>query len=150
MYRFRRDYSSDGEPRPIGTTRGECGTVERSVICFWLRFKAVGREKSAVKRNPIIAGVLSLVVPGLGQVYGGSGDKGAAIMASAIVVGNLNIIVLPLISMANPVVPPKASDSRALWAYWIPRVVHDVLSFWSIVFWVWSIFDAISGARNSS
>ena len=99
-----------------------------------------------MRRNPFIAGILSLLVPGLGQMYGGEGNKGAAVLAAAIVIGNLDIIVLPLIAMANP---PGAADARMLWAYWIPRVVHDVLSFWSIVFWIWAVVDAVSIARKN-
>ena len=99
-----------------------------------------------MRRNPFIAGILSLLAPGLGQMYGGEGNKGAAVIAAAIVIGNLDIIVLPLISMANP---PGTPDARMLWAYWIPRVVHDVLSFWSIVFWIWAVGDAVSIARKN-
>jgi len=103
-------------------------------------------KEMIMRRNPFIAGILSLLVPGLGQMYGGEGNKGAAVITAAIVIGNLDIIVLPLISMANPA---GAADARAIWAYWIPRVVHDVLSFWSIVFWIWAIVDAISIARKN-
>lgn len=95
-----------------------------------------------MKRNPIIAGILSIIIPGLGQIYKGEGNKGGAILAAAIVIGNLNIIILPLISMANPVIPPAMSDPRTVWAYWIPRLVHDILSFWSIAFWLWAVIDA--------
>lgn len=97
-----------------------------------------------MNHNPIIAGILSLLVPGLGQIYSGESTKGAAIIVAAIVIANLNIIVLPLISMANPVVPEGTPDPRRAWSYWIPRIVHDVASFWSIVFWVWAVVDAIS------
>lgn len=96
--------------------------------------------------HPFIAGILSLLVPGLGQIYAGEGNIGAAIILAAIVITNLNIIVLPLISMANPVNPEGAAGARKLWTYWIPRVVHDVAAFWSIVFWVWAILDAIATA----
>jgi hypothetical protein len=101
-----------------------------------------------MKRNPLIAGMLSLLAPGLGQLYAGESNKGAAIIATAIVVGNLNIIILPLISMANPTVPPQTLDKRTIWAYWIPRVVHDVVSFWSIIFWGWAVVDAITVTRK--
>ena len=94
--------------------------------------------------TPIIAGALSLLVPGLGQIYGGESARGAAIIVAAIVIANLNVIVLPLISMANPAAPAGTPDPRKVWAYWIPRIVHDVASFWSIVFWVWAIVDAVS------
>lgn len=95
-----------------------------------------------MKKNRIIACLLSFLVPGLGQMYKGEGNKGALILAAAITFGNLNIIILPLISMANPVVPPLAEDIRGLWAYWIPRIFHDVFSVWCITFWIWAVADA--------
>ena len=103
-----------------------------------------------MKRNAYVAGGLSLLVPGLGQAYGGESNRGGFIMAAAILIGNLNILILPLISMANPVTPKGKPDSRSIWAYWIPRVVHDVMSFWSIVFWGWAVLDAISMTRKRS
>jgi TM2 domain-containing membrane protein YozV len=99
-----------------------------------------------MKRNPIIAGLLSLIVPGLGQIYNGENNKGGAIILGAIVIANLNIIILPLISVANPTIPIGAPDARTIWAYFIPRVVHDVASFWSIAYWVWAVVDAIKHA----
>jgi hypothetical protein len=99
-------------------------------------------------RNPFIAGILSLLVPGLGQIYGGERNRGAAIIVAAIVIGSLAIIILPVIAMANPVIPTGAPDAREIWAYWIPRIGHDVLSFWCVVFWLWAIFDAVSVTRK--
>ncbi len=101
-----------------------------------------------MKRKPYVAGLLSLLVPGSGQMYAGEADRGAAILAAAIGIGNLNILILPLISMANPTIPTERPSARTVWAYWIPRVVHDVLSVWSMVFWGWAIVDAISTARK--
>jgi TM2 domain-containing membrane protein YozV len=95
-----------------------------------------------IKKNALIAGLLSLIVPGLGQIYGDKGKKGAAIIFAAIVIANLNVIILPLISMANPNLPVSAHEVNAVWKYWIPRVTHDVASFWSIVFWFWAVIDA--------
>ena len=95
--------------------------------------------------HAFFAALLSLLVPGLGQIYGGDGRRGAMILVAAIAVANLNILPLPLISMANPVIPPPALPAgRAIWAYWIPRVVHDIASFWSIAFWLWAVFDAFA------
>lgn len=102
-----------------------------------------------MSHNPILAGLFSLLVPGLGQIYAGEGTKGAAMIVAAIVIANLNIIVLPLISMANPIIPKGKPDARSLWAYWIPRVVHDVASFWSIVFWLWAVVDAVTLALGT-
>ncbi|MGD8554855.1 MAG: hypothetical protein PVJ07_05525 [Anaerolineales bacterium] len=86
-------------------------------------------------RNPLIASLLSLIVPGLGQMYAGEKDRGAAILVAAIVIGNLNILLLPILFQANP-------GTESVWAYWIPRIGHDILSIWSIAFWVWAIIDA--------
>jgi hypothetical protein len=102
-----------------------------------------------MKRNPFMAGGLSLLIPGLGQIYTGESNKGAAIITAAIVIGNLNILILPLISLANPPNPTAEQKARAPWAYWIPRVMHDVISAWSVAFWMWAIGDAVSTARKS-
>lgn len=99
------------------------------------------RGKNRMERNPLVAGLLSLLVPGLGQIYCGEGNKGAAILVAATIIGSLNIIFLPIFILANP-------DPGVVWAYWIPRVGHDVVSFWSIVFWIWVILDAYRLAKN--
>ncbi|MGD0582277.1 MAG: hypothetical protein ABR974_04950 [Bacteroidales bacterium] len=105
-------------------------------------------EINYMKRNSYLAALLSLIVPGLGQIYGGEGKKGAAIIFAAIVIANLNIIILPLIAMANPNLPVHANDANAVWMYWIPRITHDIASLWSIVFWIWAVIDAFNVARK--
>ena len=112
--------------------------------------KGQSQSIEEMKTQLVKAGILSLLVPGLGQIYKGEASRGAAILAASIVFANLAIIVLPLISMANQVVPPPASDPRGLWAYWIPRVVHDVAAGWSIVFWCWAVWDAVSHRPETS
>ena len=102
-----------------------------------------------MKRNPSIAGLLSLIVPGLGQIYGGNGNKGAAIIFASVVIANLNILILPMIALANPILPIASNDINAVWKYWIPRITHDVASFWSIVFWIWAIIDAFIVTREN-
>lgn len=97
-------------------------------------------KRREFNRNPFLAAILSLVVPGLGQIYAGESNKGAAIIVGAVAVANLNILILPLISMANPT--SVLEPSRAVWAYWIPRIVHDVSSLWSVAYWVWAVADA--------
>ena len=99
-----------------------------------------------MKRSPWLSGMLSLVIPGLGQIYCGEKNRGAAILFGAIVIANLQILILPLISIANPTFPLQAS--RAVWAYWIPRIVHDVSSLWSVAYWVWAVVDAVLLARK--
>ncbi|MEJ2352960.1 MAG: hypothetical protein P8Y03_24500 [Anaerolineales bacterium] len=95
-----------------------------------------------MKRNSVVAGIFSLLIPGLGQIYCGKSSKGAAILAAAIIIGNLNIIFLPAFLAANP-------HPQIIWAYWIPRIGHDVMSLWSIVFWLWTVNDAYVLATRS-
>jgi TM2 domain-containing membrane protein YozV len=94
-----------------------------------------------VRHNPFAASLLSLLVPGLGQIYAGKSFKGAAILVAAIVVGSLNLIFVLVFITANP-------GPGAIWAYWIPRVGHDVISFWSVIFWIWVVVDAYLEARR--
>jgi len=94
-----------------------------------------------MKRNRFVAGFLSILVPGLGQIYGGKGSRGAAILAGAIIIGNLNVVFLLLFVSTAP-------DPASGWAYWLPRVVHDLLSVWSVVFWLWAVVDAYLQVRE--
>lgn len=86
-------------------------------------------------QRSLIGAVLSLIVPGLGQIYGGRSERGAAILASAIIIGNLNLLFLLAFAIADP-------DPQSGWAYWIPRIGHDVMAVWSIAFWIWAVADA--------
>ena len=95
-----------------------------------------------MKQNPFLAGLLSLLVPGLGQMYCGKGNKGAAILAAAIVVGNLNLVFLLVFIAADP-------NPESGWAYWLPRIGHDVMSVWSIMFWIWAVADAVLMAKKN-
>jgi hypothetical protein len=60
---------------------------------------------------------------------------------AAIVVGNLNLVLLLAFIAANPY--PESG-----WAYWLPRIGHDVMSVWSIVFWTWAVADAYLTAKK--
>ena len=93
-----------------------------------------------MRRDLFLAGLLSLLVPGLGQIYCGKSNKGAAILAAAIVIGNLNIVFVLVFLNADP-------NPNSAWAYWLPLIGHDVISFWSVVFWIWAILDAYKLAR---
>lgn len=95
-----------------------------------------------MQRNPHLAGLLSLVAPGSGQIFCGKLDRGVVVLVAAIVIGNLNIIFLPAFVGGNP-------DPEIVWACWIPRIGHDVLSAWSIVFWLWAVADAYLQARKA-
>ena len=91
-------------------------------------------------KNPWIAGLLSLLIPGLGQIYGGQGGRGAAILAAAIIIANLNLLFLLLFAAAEP-------DPGSVWAYWLPRIGHDVVALWSLAFWIWAVVDAYRQAK---
>ncbi|MBN2520745.1 MAG: hypothetical protein JXB17_09595 [Bacteroidales bacterium] len=101
-----------------------------------------------MKKNPFIAGLISLIVPGLGHIYSGETNKGAIILIGAIIIANLNVIILPLLLIANPELSLIRNNVTNIWAYWIPRVVHDIVSLWSIIFWIWVIFDAFYITRK--
>jgi TM2 domain-containing membrane protein YozV len=94
-----------------------------------------------VTKKPIIASLLSLIIPGLGQLYCGRNTRGAAILSAAIIIGNLNLLFLILFLETD-------LDAGMGWAYWIPRVGHDVVSIWSIAFWLWLIIDAYRCAKK--
>jgi TM2 domain-containing membrane protein YozV len=97
--------------------------------------------QSETKCNAFLAGLVSLMVPGLGQFYCGERDRGAAILVAAIVVGSLNILFIPIFVAADP-------NPEIAWAYWIPRIGHDLISVWSVVFWAWVVADAFLLARR--
>jgi TM2 domain-containing membrane protein YozV len=95
----------------------------------------VDQRRRELNRHPLLAGVLSPLIPGLGQIYGGEGEKGASILAAAIVIGNLNLLFILVFVSANP-------DPSMMWAYWLPRFGHDLIAIWSIAFWIWATVDA--------
>ncbi len=94
-------------------------------------------------RSPIVASVISLLVPGLGQIISGKDDRGAAILVSTIVVGNLNAIFLSLNGMAS-------RRTEAFWARKLPRILHDLFAAYGIIFWVWQVLDAYRVANQGS
>lgn len=77
----------------------------------------------------------SLLCPGLGQIFAGAAERGAAIMVATIVIGNLNTIFLSVYHLeSNAVVPWFAKQ--------LPRYLHDLFAVYSIVFWLWQVADA--------
>jgi len=88
-----------------------------------------------MSRSAFLAGALSLVIPGLGQIYAGKGERGAAILVAVIIVGNLNAIWLSLFATANPA-------HEAFWASTLPRLLHDLFAAYGVVFWIWQVVDA--------
>jgi hypothetical protein len=94
-----------------------------------------------MSHSPLLAGILSFLVPGLGQIVAGRGWRGAAILFAAIVIGNLNAIWLSLYSLTGP-------GPSALWTYTLPRILHDLFAVWAVVFFIWQVIDAYQGARR--
>jgi hypothetical protein len=94
-------------------------------------------------QNPYLAAVLSLLVPGLGQIYAEAGDRGTRILVSAIVVGNLYVIWLSVHAIAD-----ATAGQQAFWVTTLPRLLHDVLSIWGLVFWLWVVVDAYRQAKR--
>ncbi len=83
-----------------------------------------------------LASLLSLLVPGLGQIYAGKSARGAVILIVVIIVGNLNAIWLSLFSISS------AAGSDAFWAYALPRFLHRLFAFYGVIFWIWQVADA--------
>jgi hypothetical protein len=94
-----------------------------------------------MSRSPWLAGILSFLVPGLGQIVAGRGRRGAAILVAAIVIGNLNAIWLSLYGLTGP-------GPNALWTYTLPRILHDLFAVWTVVFFLWQVVDAYQCARH--
>jgi len=96
-----------------------------------------------MKPNPIFSGVLSTLVPGLGQMVSGQSVRGAAILIAVIVFGNLNAIWLSTFALST-----RVTDSLESWASVLPRVLHDLFAFYGVIFLVWQIVDAYCLAKN--
>ncbi len=86
-----------------------------------------------MKNNRFIISALSLVVPGLGQMFAGEGTRGALILIAVIVVGNLNAIWLSIFSL------PESHDFMS---HTFPLFLHDLFAFYGIIFWIWQVRDA--------
>jgi TM2 domain-containing membrane protein YozV len=91
----------------------------------------------------IVAGLLSVFVPGLGQMYAGKGERGAAILIASIIAGNLFVIWLNMYaSMGNA--------PYAFWSHAVPRILHDIFSVWGIIFLAWQVVDAYKWGMAAS
>lgn len=93
-------------------------------------------------RNPYLACLLSLPIPGLGQIYAGKGARGAAILIVTIIVGNLNAIWLTLHASTIPGI-------NAFWAEYFPRFLHDLFAAYGVIFLVWQVIDAYQQVKKS-
>jgi TM2 domain-containing membrane protein YozV len=86
-------------------------------------------------RNPVLAAILSLVVPGLGQIYAGKSERGVAILVAGIIVGTLALIWQTLFVTATPSEP-----------FFLPYRIS--LTIYAAVFWVWQVVDGYQQAKT--
>lgn len=94
--------------------------------------------------NPLLAALFSTLIPGLGQIYVGKQERGAIILIVTIIVGNLNAIWLSLHGQT-------AHIADQFWAVSLPRILHDLFAFYSVVFLIWQILDAYKlGKKQAS
>ena len=93
-----------------------------------------------MKRNPWLAGLLSLLFPGPGQVYAGKRALGAAFMLAFINIGNLNAIWLSVYA--------GAQTDLSFHSETLPRLLHDLFAFYGIIFWLWQVVAAFRIARQ--
>lgn len=94
------------------------------------------------KRKPYLASLLSIPVPGLGQINAGKSERGAAILVITIIVGNLNAIWLTLHASTIPGI-------NAFWAEYLPRLLHDLFAAYGVIFLVWQMIDAYQQVKKS-
>lgn len=92
-----------------------------------------------MRKKPLLASMLSLFVPGLGQMYAGRGVRGAAILIAVIVVGNLNAIWLSTNALLT-----NTAGVNQFWAQTLPRGLHDLFAIYGVVFLIWQVLDAYS------
>ena len=83
----------------------------------------------------LIATILSLIVPGLGQIYAKKTVRGAAILMAVIMVGNLNVNWLSIYALS-------AIYNNDFFGVMLPRIIHDVFAIYGIIFWIWQAVDA--------
>ncbi len=88
-----------------------------------------------MRGGPLQRGLLSFVVPGLGQMVSGRAERGACILGLVLVVGNLNAIFLSVYA-------PTLGGELPFFARGLPRLLHDVFAVYGIIFWLWQALDA--------
>ena len=74
-----------------------------------------------MRGGPLQRGLLSFVVPGLGQMVSGRAERGACILGLVLVVGNLNAIFLSVYAST-------LGGELPFFARGLPRLLHDVFA----------------------
>ena len=89
-------------------------------------------------KNPWIAAIASIVVPGLGQIYAGKSERGAAILLATIGIGVLTIIWQAIFIMAK------------IGAYEYPFYLYRIFqTAYVFIFWAWQVSDAYKQAKSA-
>lgn len=94
-----------------------------------------------MEKKTTLAVLFSTLVPGLGQIYLGKCERGAAILIATLIVGNLNAIWLTLYGQQN-------AGVEAFWAVGLPRLLHDIFALYGLIFIGWQILDAYKLSRK--
>lgn len=92
-------------------------------------------------KNPVIAGVLSGVMPGLGQFYCRQWAKGAAFLISAIAIDASFGVSSGVLELLQSFGAPAQSDV-------LGKLLLGSLLFLAIA--LWSVVDAVRTAKRSS
>ncbi|MFX0050017.1 MAG: hypothetical protein ACFE8U_01870 [Candidatus Hermodarchaeota archaeon] len=95
-----------------------------------------------MKQNAVLGSIFSLFVPGLGQIYIGRKERGAAILMFIILIGNLNSIWLSIFALSNTL-PANFLNNT------LPIMIHDIFAFYGIVFWIWQVVDVAYVNNNN-
>jgi protein-S-isoprenylcysteine O-methyltransferase Ste14 len=96
----------------------------------------------AMNLKPFFGGLLSFIVPGLGQICARKSERGALILIAVIIVGNLNALWLSAYEIS------KAGSLNFI-GHILPRILHDVFAFYGIIFWIWQAIDAYHQTARS-
>lgn len=99
------------------------------------------RKNTSLPAKALLASILSVLIPGLGQIYSRKGERGAAILLGTVIVGNLNAIWLSLFTTANP-------GQGNFWTYNLPLLLHDLFAAYAVIFLIWQIVDAYLQAKK--
>jgi hypothetical protein len=94
-----------------------------------------------MKKSPRLACLLSVLFPGLGQVYIGKIALGAAFMLAFIVIGIFNAIWLSIYA--------GTQTDLSFFSHTFPRLLHDIFAFYGIIFWIWQAVDVYRLAKQS-
>lgn len=95
---------------------------------------------TAHPRNPTLAGVLSGLMPGLGQFYCRQWGKGAGFLAGAIVIDGGFGVSLGMLELLRSSGAPVPSDA-------LVKLLLGSVLFLAIA--AWSILDAVRTAKRS-